>query len=141
MRKIGTAGRQGFGRAGCLLLALAGMGCGMAPEVHTLGSVTYSLTVTPQIVIDTVTFDDGLGQLVAVPAPASPWSQQVEFPVPGSVEAHARLIAVGAGTAKLRAVWSVDGVIKRDSAVASPAGAGVVTLDLPFRIATAPPGR
>ena len=119
------------------LALLCGCGASSSPSA-TGGTATYSISGTELMVFDSVSYSDGSGQLITGVAPLDGWHRSVSFPLPGEVEAHLHVVALGAGRAVLRVSWTADGVTHRDSTVAQPATAEILVLSIPSHVVGAP---
>ena len=113
-------------------------GCAGSAMNPAQGSATYSISGTELMVFDSVSYSTGSGQLITGRAPLDGWHRSVGFPLPGDVEGHLYVVALGAGRAVVRVSWTVDGVSHSDSAVTAPTGPGIGTLSIPHHVVAAP---
>jgi hypothetical protein len=122
------------------LMAALGLvaGCSASSMSPAEGSATYSISGTELMVFDSVSYSNGMSQLVTGRAPLDGWHRSVGFPLPGDVEGHLYVVALGAGRAVFRVSWTVDGVSHSDSAVTAPTGPGIGTLSIPRHVVAAP---
>jgi len=98
-------------------------------------AVSYTLSLSGSVVVDSLLYDDGHGTLVRVVPVPSGWGTLFAVVGGGSVQAVAWGTAAGAGSAKLKVTWTQSGVSSSaDSSTARPSAPGHFTLSIARRL-------
>lgn len=112
-------------------VALAATACGSsAPTVPSSYIVSYQLSSSTNVTLDSLKYDNGHGVLVKVAPPTPGAVANLSVASGGSIEAHVWGTATaGAQVVQLKVTWSAAGAVQSDSSRAVISAPGSITLN------------